>query len=34
MNEQLTARLQSLAQPITQRWRGSLLQLGWRLWLK
>ncbi|KAA6180453.1 PilN domain-containing protein [Pseudomonas veronii] len=34
MNEQLTARLQALAQPITQRWRGSLLQLGWRLWLK
>ncbi|MGK9418327.1 type II secretion system protein GspL [Pseudomonas cedrina] len=34
MNEQLAARLQLLAQPITQRWRGSLLQLGWRLWLK
>lgn len=34
MNEQLSARLQALAQPITQRWRGSLLQLGWCLWLK
>jgi len=28
------ARLQRLAEPLTRRWRGSLLQLGWRLWLK
>jgi len=34
MNEPLSARLQVLAEPIAQRWRGSLLQLGWRLWLK
>ncbi|CRM63382.1 MULTISPECIES: type II secretion system protein GspL [Pseudomonas] len=34
MNDHLTARLQWLTEPITQRWRGSLLQLGWRLWLK
>ncbi|WDU65701.1 PilN domain-containing protein [Pseudomonas poae] len=34
MNEHLSARLQVLALPIAQRWRGSLLQLGWRLWLK
>ncbi|CRM31424.1 MULTISPECIES: PilN domain-containing protein [Pseudomonas] len=34
MNEPLSARLHLLTEPITQRWRGSLLQMGWRLWLK
>lgn len=28
------AHLQRLAEPLTRRWRGSLLQAGWRLWLK
>lgn len=34
MNDFLAARLQPLTAPIAQRWRGSLLQQGWRLWLK
>ena len=33
MNEYLTARFQPLVAPLAQRWRGSLLQLGWQLWL-
>lgn len=28
------AQLEQLAEPLAQRWRGSLLQVGWRLWLK
>ncbi|NWC95871.1 MULTISPECIES: type II secretion system protein GspL [unclassified Pseudomonas] len=37
MNRDLSApvaRLQQLAAPLTRRWHGSLLQTGWRLWLK
>jgi general secretion pathway protein L len=34
MNEHLSARLQVLVAPFAQRWRGSVLQLGWQLWLK
>jgi general secretion pathway protein L len=37
MNPDLSApvaRLQQLAAPLTRRWHGSLLQVGWRLWLK
>jgi general secretion pathway protein L len=34
MNEHLTARLHLLTQPLARRWHGSLLQQGWRLWLK
>ncbi|WP_338508642.1 PilN domain-containing protein [Pseudomonas poae] len=34
MNEHLAARLQVLSEPVTRRWRGSVLQQGWRLWLK
>ncbi|WP_455927860.1 type II secretion system protein GspL [Pseudomonas capeferrum] len=34
MNEHLSARLQVLVAPVAQRWRGSVLQSGWRLWLK
>ncbi|MBN2978948.1 PilN domain-containing protein [Pseudomonas lactucae] len=34
MTEHLTARLEALAEPIARRWHGSLLQQGWRLWLK
>jgi general secretion pathway protein L len=37
MNRSLSkplAQLEQWAEPIAQRWRGSLLQQGWRLWLK
>lgn len=34
MNEHLSAHLQLLVAPVAQRWRGSVLQSGWRLWLK
>lgn len=36
MNRSLSkslAQLEQLAEPIVRQWRGSLLQLGWRLWL-
>lgn len=37
MNRYLSApmaHLQRLAEPLTRRWRGSLLHVGWQLWLK
>ncbi|CRM14659.1 hypothetical protein [Pseudomonas sp. 22 E 5] len=34
INQHVTARLEALAAPIARRWRASLLQQGWRWWLK